>query len=76
MRELGHTSSTPKMRIVSIPLGGSTYTLESSEEKIPLLTELMLARLAIDVLPEVRVRTREYDAILTRSTKKWTFVKR
>ncbi|WP_310570570.1 hypothetical protein [Gemmatimonas sp.] len=76
MRELGHASSTPKMRVVSIPMGGSTYTLESSEDRIPLLTELMLARLAIDVLPEVRVRTREYDAILTRSTKKWTFVKR
>ncbi len=76
MRELGHASSTPKMRVVSIPVGGSTYTLESNESTIPLLTELMLAHLAIDVLPEVRVRTREYDAILTRSTRKWTFVKR
>jgi hypothetical protein len=36
----------------------------------------MLAHLAIDVLPEVRVRTREYDAILTRATRTWTFVKR
>ncbi|WP_411279486.1 hypothetical protein [Gemmatimonas sp.] len=76
LRELGHASSTPKMRVVSIPLGGTTYTLESSELSTPLLTELMLAHLAIDVLPEVRVRTREYDAILTRSTRKWTFVKR
>ena len=76
MRELGHASSTPKMRVVSIPVGGTTYTLESSEERIPLLTELMLAHLAIDLLPEVRVRTREYDAILTRSTRTWTFVKR
>jgi len=76
MRELGHASSTPKMRVVSIPVGGTTYTLESSEVRIPLLTELMLAHLAIDVLPEVRVRTREYDAILTRATRKWTFVKR
>ncbi|WP_373061099.1 hypothetical protein [Gemmatimonas sp.] len=76
MRELGHTASSPKMRVVSIPVGGSTYTLESSEVSAPLLTELMLAHLAIDVLPEVRVRTREYDAILTRSTRKWTFVKR
>ena len=76
MRELGHASSTPKMRVVSIPVGGTTYTLESSEVRIPLLTELMLAHLAIDVLPEVRVRTREYDAILTRATRTWTFVKR
>lgn len=76
MRELGHASSTPKMRVVSIPVGGTTYTLESSEVRIPLLTELMLAHLAIDVLSEVRVRTREYDAILSRSTRKWTFVKR
>jgi hypothetical protein len=76
MRELGHASSTPKMRVVSIPVGGTTYTLESSEVRIPLLTELMLAHLAIDVLSEVRVRTREYDAILTRSTRKWTFVAR
>jgi hypothetical protein len=76
MRELGHASSTPKMRVVSIPVGGTTYTLESSEVRIPLLTELMLAHLAIDLLSEVRVRTREYDAILTRSTRKWTFVPR
>ncbi len=76
MRELGHASSTPKMRVVSIPVGGTTYTLESSEVRIPLLTELMLAHLAIDVVSDVRVRTREYDAILTRSTRKWTFVKR
>ena len=76
MRELGHASSTPKMRVVAIPVGGTTYTLESSEARIPLLTELMLAHLAIDVLSEVRVRTREYDAILTRSTRKWTFVAR
>ena len=76
MRELGHTANAPKMRVISIPVGGSTYTLESSEASAPLLTELMLAHLAIDLLPEVRVRTREYDAILTRSTRKWTFVKR
>lgn len=76
MRELGHASSTPKMRVVSVPVGGSTYTLESSEVRIPLLTELMLAHLAIEVVSDVRVRTREYDAILTRSTRKWTFVKR
>ena len=75
-RELGHASSAPKVRVLSIPIGGSTYTLESSEATMPLLTELMLAHLAIDVLPEVRVRTRDYDAILSRSTRKWTFVKR
>jgi hypothetical protein len=28
------------------------------------------------VVREVRVRTREYDAILTRATRQWTFVKR
>ena len=76
MRELGHASSTPKMRVLSVPVGGTTYTLESSEVRIPLLTELMLAHLAIDVVREVRVRTREYDAILTRATRQWTFVKR
>ena len=62
--------------MVSIPVGGSSYTLESSEATTPLLTELMLAHLAIDVVPEVRVRTRDYDAILTRSTRAWTLVKR
>ena len=75
-RELGHASSTPTIRVVSIPVGGSSYTLESSEVTTPLLTELMLAHLAIDVVPEVRVRTRDYDAILTRSTRAWTLVKR
>ena len=50
--------------------------LESSDAAVPLLTELMVAHLAIDIVPEVRVRTRDYDAILTRSTQKWTFVKR
>lgn len=75
-RELGHASSTPKVRVLAIPMGGSTFTLESSDATMPLLTELMLAHLAIDVLPEVRVRTRDHDAILTRSTRTWTFVKR
>ncbi len=75
-RELGHSGSTPRLRVLSVPTGATSYTLESSEVSTPLLTELMLAHLAIDVLPEVRVRTREYDAILTRSTRKWTFVKR
>ena len=75
-RELGHSGSTPRLRVLSLPTGATTYTLESSEVTTPLLTELMLAHLAIDLLPEVRVRTREYDAILTRFTRQWTFVKR
>lgn len=75
-RELGHASSAPKVRVLSIPMGSSTYTLESGDAAVPLLTELMVAHLAIDIVPEVRVRTRDYDAILTRSTQKWTFVKR
>lgn len=76
MREFGHSASTPRLRVLSVPTGATTYTLESSEVTIPLLTELMLAHLAIDLIPEVRVRTQEYDAILTRSTKQWTLVKR
>ena len=76
MRELGHASSTPPMRVLSIPPGAQTFTLDSREKTTPLLTELMLAHMAIDVLPEVRVRTAEYDAILTQRTRKWTFVKR
>jgi hypothetical protein len=76
MRELGHASSSPPMRVLSIPPGAQTFTLDSREATTPLLTELMLAHLAIDVLPEVRVRTTAYDAILTQRTHKWTFVKR
>jgi hypothetical protein len=75
-RELGHAKSAPRVRVLAIPPGATTYTLDSSEPTQPLMTELMLAHLAIDLLPELRVRTRDYDAILTRSTRRWTFVKR
>lgn len=75
-RELGHASSAPRVRALSIPNGATTYTLESTEGTLPLMSELMLAHLAIDLLREVRVRTREHDAILQRATRRWTFVKR
>ncbi|MBL0171123.1 MAG: hypothetical protein IPP90_10380 [Gemmatimonadaceae bacterium] len=74
-RELGHSRSTPPMRIVTGPVSGATWNLESIEERIPAVSELMVARMALDVVPEVRVRSRQYESVLTRSGR-WTHQRR
>lgn len=72
VRELGHGRTTPVIRKVSVPLEGSSWTLQSVEERIPAVSELMVARMALDLLPEVRIRTNQYESILTRGATSWT----
>ncbi|MEQ1692963.1 MAG: hypothetical protein ABMA00_16865 [Gemmatimonas sp.] len=71
VRELGHGRATPPIRVVSVPLTGATWTLESPEERIPAVSELVVARMALDLVPEVRVRSRQYESVLTRGARGW-----
>lgn len=75
-RELGHGRTTPPIRTVSVPLEGARWTLASSEDRLPTVSELLIAHMAIDLVPEVRVVTRQYESILTRGRPGWTHRKR
>lgn len=66
VRELGHGRTTPPIRAVSVPLSGSSFVLESREQQIPTVSELVVAHMALDLVPEVRVRSMEYESVLTR----------
>jgi hypothetical protein len=64
-RELGHSRTTAPIRTIAVSPGES-YALKSLEERIPLISELMLAHMALSIAPEVRVRTNQYESIFTR----------
>lgn len=64
-RELGHSKSAAALHTIAMPSSGSAFIVESAEERIPLLSELIAARMALDHLPRITVRTRQYDAVLT-----------
>jgi hypothetical protein len=66
-RELGHSRSTPPIRTFSVA-PGSSYLLVSGEERIPLLSELMVAHMALSVAPDVRVRTTQFESVFSRSS--------
>jgi hypothetical protein len=66
-RELGHSRSTPPIRTFAVEAGAS-YLLASKEERIPLLSELMVAHMALSVAPDVRVRTTQYESVFSRSS--------
>lgn len=73
-RELGHTRAAPTIRELALPTDAAAYVLESSEERIPLLSELVASRLALNFVPQVSVRTRQYESLLTRalaSSRRW-----
>ena len=66
-RELGHSRTTPPIRTFAVTPGAS-YVLASKEERIPLLSELMVAHMALSVAPDVRVRTTQFESIFSRSS--------
>jgi hypothetical protein len=70
VRELGHGRSTPVIRPMSVPVSATTWSLQSREERIPTVSELVLARLALVRVPEVRVQTYQYESVLTK--RGWT----
>jgi hypothetical protein len=74
-RELGHSRTTPPIRTFSVA-PGSSYLLMSREERIPLLSELMVAHMALSVAPDVRVRTQQFESVFSRSTTAVTHVRR
>ncbi len=75
VRELGHGRTTPPIRTLSVPLSGAAWTLESLEERIPTVSELVVARMALDLIPEVRVRSRQYESVIVRG-RGWTHRRR
>ena len=76
-RELGHAKNGAPLRTLSTP-NSATWMIESGEERIPLLSELVAARRALDVAAQVTVRTRQYDATASRSAGAvvWTHTRR
>lgn len=76
-RELGHANRTPSIRILpALADGTSSLTLPSREERLPLVSELVAARLALPKVADVRIRTAQYEAMLSRATGKWTHIAR
>ncbi|MCE2902149.1 MAG: hypothetical protein ACK5XT_18090 [Gemmatimonas sp.] len=72
-RELGHAKFTPRIRVLPpLSAGATSLTLPSREERLPLVSEIVAARLALPKVAEVRIRTATYDAMLSRATGKWT----
>ncbi len=66
VRELGHAREGKSFRVLASPANGAAWVIDSAEERIPLLSELVAARQAIERAAAVTVRTRQYDAVLTR----------
>ena len=71
-RELGHSTSTPPIRLLTPSTTGQSWTVPSLEERIPTVSELMAAYLALDVVKEVRIKTRQYESTISRDAKRWT----
>ena len=72
VRELGHGTSTPPIRRLTRPQAVPYWTVPSLEERIPAVSELVAAYLALDLVPEVRIRTRQYESTLRRGAQGWT----
>lgn len=69
--ELGHASRTPPVRSLVSPVAGTPWTIVSSEERVPLISELVAARRGVAVAGEVRVRTKQFESTLRRGGQ-WT----
>lgn len=69
--ELGHASRTPPVRRLVSPVAGAPWVIESSEDRVPLISELIAARRGVGVAGEVRVRTKQFESTLRRGGQ-WT----
>lgn len=67
-REFGHTRSAPPIRAKSVVTDGAVVTIDSGEERIPLLSEFLAAEQVLDVAPTVRMRTYQFESTLTRTS--------
>lgn len=73
-KEQGHFSKSPPVRALPLPTG-SLYTIPSLEAEVPLISELIAARLALMRVPTVRIRTQRFDWTIDQSGK-WTIARR
>lgn len=72
IRELGHSRTSPALRTLDGPPPRSrTMTITSSEDRVPLVSELFAARELLSVVPEVRVRTKSHESVITRVRGTW-----
>lgn len=69
VRELGHSRSSPAIRTFAIDRTNAPFALESTEDRVPLLSELMVAHLALDGKERVTVRTKQYESTFTRGSR-------
>lgn len=69
VRELGHSRSTPAIRTFAIDRAAGSLLLESTEDRVPLLSELMVAHLALDGKERVVVRTKQYESTFSRGSR-------
>jgi hypothetical protein len=74
-REQGHFSKSPPVRELPMP-SGAKFVIDSNEEEVPLVSELVAARLALLRVPEVRVRTKKFESVLSNATRKWAHTPR
>lgn len=71
VRELGHSRSTPPIRLLTAPANTESWVVPSLEEQIPAVSELMAAYIALDFVKEVKIKTRQYESTISRNTKTW-----
>jgi hypothetical protein len=70
MRELGHASRTPPIRAVTAPTTGP-FVIQSTADRLPLVSELLAAHVALPTVGEVRIRGRDRESVLRRGGQ-WT----
>lgn len=71
-RELGHGLKTPPIRELPLTRSKAMWKIESSEERIPTVSELAAAHRALALVPSVMVRTRQYESVLKRGERRWS----
>jgi hypothetical protein len=72
VRELGHSSKSPPPRLLAAPtVVGNVATIQSIEDKLPLVSEFVAARTLLVRHPTVKLRSNWYEFTLSRSTDTW-----
>ncbi len=74
-REQGHFQKSPPVRELPMP-SGRVFEIASTEDELPLVSELMAARLSLLRVPEVRIVTRKYTSVISNTTRKWVHTER
>ncbi len=75
-RELSHGPRTPPIRELSLKRSTEPFAIESTEERIPTVSELATAHRALDLVPKVVIYTRQYASTLKRPGREWKHQRR